>query len=46
MLKNLIEFAKTSMQEMQQKINDYKGKSDNIEKLERELAEVLHEFYS
>ena len=39
-LKELVEFARTSMDEMQMKINYYKEKSDSIEKLERDLSEV------
>jgi len=38
-LKELVEFARTSMDEMQMKINYYKEKSDSIEKLERDLSE-------
>jgi len=38
-LKDLVEFARTSMDEMQTKINYYKEKSDSIEKLERDLNE-------
>jgi hypothetical protein len=41
MLRDLVEFAKTSMNEMQAKINFYKEKSESIERLEKELAEVL-----
>ena len=40
MMKDLVEFAKKSMEEMQVKINYYKEKSDSIEKLEKELSEV------
>jgi len=39
MLKDLVEFAKNSMDEMQTKINYYKEKRDSIEKLEKELSE-------
>lgn len=41
MLKDLVDFAKSSMDEMQTKINYYKEKSDSIEKLEKELNEVI-----
>ena len=42
MMKDLVEFAKKSMEEMQIKINYYKEKSDSIEKLEKELSEVKY----
>jgi len=44
-LKDLVDFARTSMDEMQTKINYYKEKSDSIEKLERDLNEVWEKFF-
>jgi len=38
-LKDLVDFAKSSMDDMQQKITHYRDKSENLEKLKEELDE-------